>query len=276
MKKKSLRFDIVTLFPHSLDSYINESILGRARKEKKIQLYFHDMREFGKGRYRHVDDTPYGGGAGMIISFDVIYKTLKKLRPYGSQAWKKFHKMEKSLRTEKSARALMRTGIFLLAANGDSFNQKTACHFVKKYDRIILICGRYEGVDHRIYECIDGAIRIGDYVMTGGELGAAVIVDVMARLVPGVLGEKCSLDEESHGVEGYLEYPQYTKPAEIKIGNKKLSVPDVLLSGDHAKIKKWREENRKNKETVIFDANRDNKGNGIKAKTLVRLIKKID
>jgi tRNA (guanine37-N1)-methyltransferase len=216
-----MEFDVITIFPDILDSYFQESIMNRAVKSGKIKINFHDLRKWTRDKHRTVDDTPYGGGAGMIMKIEPLFKAVKDLR----------NKKEKSL-------------VLLLSAGGEIFNQKKAKSYLN-YDRIILICGRYEGVDQRVadYLC-DEEISIGKYILTGGELGAAVIIDAVTRLIPGILGNEESLAEESFNAEEIIEYPQYTKPEEFN----KWKVPSVLLSGNHQKIKQWKEKNKKNYE----------------------------
>jgi len=215
-----MQYDILTIFPNIFDSYINESILGRAQKSKKIKIKVHDIRKNAVDKHNTVDDKPYGGGPGMVMMVEPIYKTLKKIK----------HKKNSK--------------VVLLSAKGKTWTQQKAQRY-KKLDQLILICGHYEGVDERVKNFIDEEISIGDYVLTGGELGAMVLVDSTARLIPGVLGKEASLKEESHSKKGYLEYPQYTRPEVFKIGKKQYKVPEVLLSGHHAKIKQWREKQSK-------------------------------
>lgn len=167
-----------------------------------------------------VDDKPYGGGPGMVMMIEPIYKTLKKIK------------------RKKNSK------VVLLSARGKTWTQQRAQKY-EKLDQLILICGHYEGVDERIKNFIDDEISIGDYVLTGGELGAMVLIDSISRLIPGVLGKEESLKEESHYKKGYLEYPQYTRPEVFKAGKKNYQVPEMLLSGHHAKIKEWREKQSK-------------------------------
>ncbi len=217
------KFDILTIFPEVVEPYANASILGRAQKAKKIKITAHQLRDFSKDKHGKVDDTPYGGGPGMVMTVQPIADAVKKIKAH--------------CRSKKR--------VILTSASGKKFTQADAKRLAK-YGRLIFICGRYEGIDARVErEIADESFSIGDYVLTGGELPAMVMMDAIARHVPGVLGSAESLEEESHSKEGVLEYPQYTKPEvyEYKEGGKtkKLSVPKVLLSGNHAKIKKWRE-----------------------------------
>ena len=212
-----MRFDILTIFPNIFNSYLNESIIKRALDKKKIKVYIHNIRDFADDKHKTVDDIPYGGGVGMVMKAGPIYRAYKSIR-----------------RTKKSI-------CILLSAKGETWNQQTAQKMTEKYTQIILICGRYEGVDERVRNFIDAEISIGNYVLTGGELPAMVILDSVTRLLPGVLGKDESSTVESHSKKGYIEYPHYTRPRIFKIGKKSYSVPEVLTSGNHAEIKKWRD-----------------------------------
>jgi tRNA (guanine37-N1)-methyltransferase len=216
-------FNIITIFPDAVAPYTDASILGRAQKSNKIKITAHDLRSFSKDKHEKVDDTPYGGGPGMVMTMQPIDSAVRKIK-----------------------KRLKKTRVILTSASGKVFTQKDAKR-LSKYNQVIFICGRYEGIDARVEnEIADESFSIGNYVLTGGELPAMVMTDAIARHVPGVLGSAESLDEESHSKEGELEYPQYTKPEiyEYKKGlrKKNLAVPKVLLSGNHAKIAKWRKE----------------------------------
>ncbi|HCC83276.1 TPA: tRNA (guanosine(37)-N1)-methyltransferase TrmD [Candidatus Uhrbacteria bacterium] len=217
------KFHILTIFPEVIGPYATASILGRAQTKKLASIAAHDLREFSDNKHRKVDDAPYGGGAGMVMTVQPFDAAVKKI---------------KAAAKKKTVR------VILTAASGRRFTEADA-HRLLAYDEVIFLCGRYEGVDHRVLEYIaDEALSIGDYVLTGGELPALVMTDSIVRLIPGVLGNAETLSEESHDTEGFLEYPQYTKPEVyvMKQGKKnvELSVPPVLLSGNHALIKKWR------------------------------------
>ncbi len=216
MSRQKLRhYDILTIFPAMISGYASESILGRAQEKKLIVVTGHDLRDYATDKHRRVDDTPYGGGPGMVMKVEVMDVAVQKV---------------------KSKRSKGR--IILTSAAGKKFTQKDAVRLAK-YDQLIFLCGRYEGIDARVEEHVaDETFSIGDYVLTGGELPALVMIDAIARHIPGVLGAKESLVEESHSKEGVLEYPQYTKPALYN----KWKVPEVLLSGDHKKIVAWRTE----------------------------------
>lgn len=209
-----MKIDILTLFPDMFKGPFDASIIKRARDGGIAEINVHDLRAWGEGERRNVDDRPYSGGPGMVIRVDIIDKALKDLKKKGSR-------------------------VILLDATGEKYTQEKA-RDLSKLEHIILIAGHYEGVDHRVHEhLVDEVISIGDYVLTGGEIPAMVIVDSVVRLIPGSLGKDESSMDESHKEPGYLEYPQYTRPEEYN-GWK---VPGVLLSGNHAEIEKWKKEN---------------------------------
>jgi len=213
-----MQYDIITIFPEILDSYFNESILKRAQKAKKITIKTHDLRKYAKGRHKQVDDTPYGGGPGMVLMVEPIYKALKKIK-----------KKKKSK-------------IILLDPAGRQFSQKLAQNYTK-LDQLIFICGRYEGIDARVDKLVNEKVSIGPYVLSGGELASAVIIESVARLLPGVLGKFESTQYETFSGKkaDVIEYPQYTRP---EIFNK-WQVPKILLSGNHQEIDKWRKSQKK-------------------------------
>jgi tRNA (guanine37-N1)-methyltransferase len=206
-------YDVLTLFPEMFDSYLAASILGRAIAQGHIQVRRHNIRDFATGRHRTTDDAPYGGGSGMVMKPEPLVRALKAVQ--GSEA--------------PPARVL------LLSPQGRLFDQQSARE-LSRLPRLILVCGKYEGVDDRVRTLgVHEEVSIGDYILTGGELAAMVILETTARLIPGVLGDEESSREESFS-EGLLEYPQYTRPREF-MG---YSVPDVLLSGNHREIAEWR------------------------------------
>lgn len=235
-----MRFDILTIFPEIFASYFGESIIGRAREKGSIEIVSHNLRDYSTNKHRNVDDTPYGGGAGMVMQVEPIFHCLNVLRQ------------------EPVAQEPCSTRTILFSAKGKRFTQADAKRF-SRYDRLILICGRYEGVDERVAQhLVDEEISIGDFVLTGGEIPAMVVIDSITRLLPGVLGNPQSLEEESFSmtsspeeeselfdraseIAGICEYPQYTKPEEFN----GWTVPKVLLGGNHESIKKWRWENAK-------------------------------
>jgi len=210
-----MRIDVVTLFPELFTDFLKTSFVGRAVASETLAVRFRSPRDFGLGNHKSVDDTPYGGGSGMVMRVDVMVNCLESLdtdAPGGTKARR-----------------------ILLTPQGAPFNQATAMRLSKE-PALVLICGRYEGFDERIRSHVDEEISLGDFVMTGGEVAAMAVVEATVRLLPGVLGNPESTHEESHGESGLLEYPQYTRPNEFR-GAK---VPDVLSSGNHAEIEKWR------------------------------------
>jgi len=226
-------FHIVTIFPKIFDSYFSESILKRAQGRELIKIDIHDLRDYTEDKHKTVDDTPYGGGAGMVMKVEPIYRALSSIISN--------FQFPISNKKPKTKNQKLKTRVILFSAKGKKYTQKDARR-LSRYNSLIMICGRYEGVDERVAKyLVDEEISIGDYVLTGGEIPAMVVVDSIARLLPGVLGNTESAKEESHSVEGRLEYPQYTKPEEFQ-GWK---VPKILLSGHHEKIEQWRKKNSK-------------------------------
>ncbi|MBE6702606.1 MAG: tRNA (guanosine(37)-N1)-methyltransferase TrmD [Ruminococcaceae bacterium] len=212
-----MRFDIMTLFPDFVDHVLGESIIGRAQKSGAITVCSHNIRDYSKDKHRRVDDTPYGGGKGMLMMAPPIYDCYQAILA-GYPAAEKRH-------------------VVYMSPRGRVLNQEKARELAQ-YDHLVILCGHYEGVDARIIEeIVDEEISIGDFVLTGGELPACILVDAVARLVEGVLADPECYEKESFS-GGLLEYPQYTRPVEF-LGK---TVPEVLLSGHHANIDKWREE----------------------------------
>lgn len=215
-----MRFDIMTLFPEFVDAILSESIIGRARKAGILDIRAHNIRDYSKDKHRRVDDTPYGGGKGMLMSPVPIYDCFLGI-------------------TDPQTNSCTRRHVIYMSPQGSVFNQEKARSLAKDYDNIIILCGHYEGVDQRIIEeIVDEEISIGDYVLTGGEVPACIVADAVSRLVPGVLSDAECYEKESFSEEGLLEYPQYTRPYDFR-GR---VVPDVLISGHHANIEKWRKE----------------------------------
>ena len=208
-----MRIDIMTLFPAMCETVMSESIIGRARKAGKVEIVCTDIRDFAGNKHNKVDDMPYGGGMGMVMAAQPIYDCYKSL--YGEDEPKPH--------------------LIYMSPKGRTFDQKRARE-LSELDRIVLLCGHYEGVDERVIEeIVDEELSIGDFVLTGGELPALAVADAVCRMLPGVLSDELCFEEESH-FSGLLEYPQYTRPAEWH-GKE---VPEVLLSGNHAKIDEWR------------------------------------
>jgi tRNA (guanine37-N1)-methyltransferase len=210
-RERALRFDIITIFPEMFSPILNASMIQRAQAKKKVTIKVHDLRAYTKAKHHKVDDRPFGGGPGMVLTAQPICDAVRKIKG------------------RRNAR------VILLCPAGRPFTQPHARRLAK-LKNLILVCGHYEGVDHRVEtKVIDESISIGDYVLTGGELPAMVLVDCVTRLIPGVLGDSDSLTEESFET-GLLDYPHYTRPANFH-GQK---VPSVLLSGNHNAVQKWR------------------------------------
>lgn len=206
-----MRIDVVTLFPSMIDKPLSESIVGRARNEKRLVLGFSNPRDFTEDKHKTVDDKPYGGGTGMLMMAEPVYQALKKVKKKGALT-------------------------VLFSPKGEKFDQNRAAELSRK-KHLILICGHYEGIDERINEHVDLQLSIGDYVLTGGEPAAVVVIDAITRLLPGVLRKEDATVNETFS-QGLLEAPHYTRPAVWR----KHKVPDVLLSGNHKLISKWRQE----------------------------------
>ena len=208
-----MRIDILTLFPDMCRTVMDESIIGRAQRSGKVEIVCTNIRDFSANKHNKVDDTPYGGGMGMVMSAQPIFDCYKSL--YNENEPKPH--------------------LIYMSPKGETFTQKKAVELSRK-DRIVLLCGHYEGIDERVIEeIVDEELSLGDYVLTGGELPALTVADAVCRMLPGVLSDDLCFEEESH-FSGLLEYPQYTKPA---VWNDR-EVPEVLLSGNHAKIAEWR------------------------------------
>ncbi len=210
-----MRFDIMTLFPELVTTVLSESIIGRAQKSGAIEVHAHNIRDYSEDKHRRVDDTPYGGGMGMLMAAPPIYNCYKAI-------------------CDMQASDVSRRVVYM-SPRGSVFNHAKAKE-LKEYDNLIILCGHYEGVDARIIEeIVDEEISIGDYVLTGGEIPACIVTDAVARLLPGVLSDDECFEKESIA-SGLLEYPQYTRPYEFH----GMQVPDVLISGHHENIDKWR------------------------------------
>lgn len=218
-----MRFEVFTLLPEVFPSYLETSILKRARERGLLDIGIHNIRDYTHDKHHTTDDTPYGGGGGMVIKPEPVFEAVESVLGLAAP--------------HSPPQPDSNIPIILLTPQGRVFNQSIAQE-LSAHPRIALLCGRYEGVDERIREnLVTDEISIGDYVLTGGELPALILIDAVARLLPGVLGDPTGAEDDSHAM-GLLEYPHYTKPAEFR-GWK---VPDILTSGDHGKIDKWRRE----------------------------------
>ena len=238
-----MTFDVITIFPNLFNSFLNESLIARAQKKQLIKIKIHNLREWTKDRHKTVDDRPFGGGLGMVLKIEPIYKAVKEIKqktknlPAGRQGKKQ------------------KTKTILFTPRGKKFNQKMA-YQLSRLNQIIMICGRYEGVDERVAKHIANLeLSIGDYDLMGGELPAMIVMETVARLIPGVLGKPELLKERVTKEKGFIEYPQYTRPEvfESKRGVKWL-VPKVLLSGHHQKIEEWRKKHGKVVEELRFSS----------------------
>jgi len=215
-----MRIDILTLFPKMFDGVLGESMLKRARHKGIIDVRIHDLRDWTADRHRTADDYPYGGGPGMVMKVEPVFRALNDLRALRGGA--------------RSGRRNRGTKVVLLTPQGRRFDQRTARDWSGER-RIVVVCGHYEGVDERVRSLVTDEISIGDYILTCGEIPAMVLIDCVARLLPGVVGDPASLVHESFE-KGLLEYPQYTKPRSFR----GMDVPKVLLGGDHRAIERWR------------------------------------
>lgn len=214
-----MKIQIITLFPEMFEGVLNTSMLWKAQDKKLVEYKLINLRDFGIGPRKQVDDTPYGGGSGMVLRPEPLINAIE---------------------AAKSSVVSHQSSVILLTPRGKKFDQAKARE-LSKLDDIILVCARYEGYDERVVEFVDEEISIGDYVLTGGELPAMVVADTVTRLIPGVLGGEASAELESYSQPGVIEHPQYTRPEEYH----SLKVPDVLLSGHHGEIAKWRKNQTK-------------------------------
>ncbi len=217
-----MKFEILTIFPESFDSFIKTSIIGRAIEEKKLEVCIHDIRSFSKNKHKKVDDVPFGGGAGMVMMCQPLFDAIEHV---------------KKLKKDNAP-------VIFFTPSKQILSQKIVEHYSdqEKYSRIILLCGHYEGIDQRIRDhLVDKELSIGNFILTGGEIPAQIFIDSIGRLLPGVIGKEESHQEESFSetLEGKIEYPHYTRPSDFR----GMQVPEVLLSGHHAKIKEWRKNN---------------------------------
>jgi tRNA (guanine37-N1)-methyltransferase len=212
-----VKFDIVTIFPAMIEQALSAGVVGRAFEGGRLQATVHDLRSFTTDRHRVVDDVPYGGGPGMVLKAEPLFRALDAIRD-GAES---------------------RPWVLLTSPQGTRLTQAVVERLAQQ-PHLVLLCGRYEGVDERVRSRVDEEISIGDYVLSGGELAALVVVDAVARMVPGVVGDEASVVGDSFN-RGLLDFPHYTRPAELGAGDDAaLKVPDVLLSGHHAEIRRWR------------------------------------
>ncbi len=214
-----MRIQIITLFPEMFEGVLNSSMLWKAQKQKLVEYELINLRDFGIGPRKQVDDTPYGGGDGMVLRPEPLFEAVEKAKQANPDA-----------------------KVLLMTPRGEIFSQEMAREFAATEAGLIIICGRYEGYDERITSIVDKQISVGEFVLTGGELPAMIIADALTRLIPGVLGGETSAQKESFEKPNLREHPHYTRPEEYR----GLKVPEVLLSGNHAKINEWR---RKKSET---------------------------
>lgn len=211
-----MKIQVITLFPEMFEGVFGASMLWKAQKEKLVEYSLINLRDFGLGPRKQVDDIPYGGGDGMVLMAEPLFAAVDHAKEIDPDAQ-----------------------VLLMTPRGETFNQETAREFAATEAGLIIVCGRYEGYDERIVSVVNKQVSVGDYVLTGGELPAMIIADAVTRLIPGVLGGETSAELESFSEAGVREHPHYTRPEEIR----GLKVPDVLLSGNHAKINEWRNTN---------------------------------
>ncbi|HJA28565.1 MAG TPA: tRNA (guanosine(37)-N1)-methyltransferase TrmD [Candidatus Olsenella pullicola] len=210
-----MRFEALSVFPEVFETYLGASIMGRAQRAGIFSFEAHDLRDWTHDRHRTVDDAPFGGGQGMLMKPAPLFEALDDLSTAGP-----------------------RPRVVFFSPCGERFDQRVA-ERLSTEERILFVCGRYEGIDERAYSLADDVLSIGDYVLTGGELAALVVIDAVVRLLPGALGDELSAADESFSSAGLLEYAQYTRPASYR----GMDVPEVLLSGDHARVARWRRQN---------------------------------
>ena len=213
-----MKIQIITLFPEMFDGVLNNSMMWKAQNQNSVEFSIIDLRQFGIGPRKQVDDTPYGGGDGMLLKPEPLFAALELAKNNSPEA-----------------------KVIAMLPSKTVWSQQMASEYATSAQDLIILCGRYEGFDERIFEMVDEKISIGKYVLTGGELPAMVVIDSMVRLLPGVLGGEQSAEIESYSNGDNLEFPQYTRPAEFR----GIKVPDVLLSGNHAEIDKWRAKNQR-------------------------------
>jgi len=234
-----MKFDIITIFPALFESFKNEALISRAQAKKIIEIGIYNLRDWTEDNHKTVDDRPYGGGVGMVMMAQPIMAAVKSL---------------------KSKDKSKKTRVAVFSPKGRKFDQQMARRYAK-LDQLIMICGRYEGIDERVAKYIaDEEVSIGDFVLFGGEVPAMVVMEAVTRLLPGAVGKQASIEDESFKkikgiekdmMEKYVEYPHFTRPEEIIINDKKRKVPKVLLSGNHKKIEEWRRKNARYKQKSV-------------------------
>ncbi len=231
---KFMKFEVLTIFPEIIECYIKHGVVGKALNKGIAEVKIYNLRDFTSDKHKKVDDYPYGGGAGMVMQIEPFYKAIMHVKE------------------DKKPKKLL-----LLSPQGRKFTQKLAQEFIEENKGMVLICGRYEGIDERVKAFVDEEVSVGDYVLSGGELAALVIIDSIVRLIPGALGDELSAVEDSF-MKGLLDYPHYTRPEDFK----GMKVPEVLLSGDHKKIALWRKRQAlkntlKNRPDLLKNLSRD-------------------
>lgn len=241
-----MRFDIITIFPNMFDSYLNESIIKRAREKKLVDIRVHDLRTFSTDtKHRKVDDRPFGGGPGMVLKVEPIIRALEHIL----RAKSRFAGRNREVSLKNNSRRARTIKVIIFSAAGKQFNTNMSAQWAKKYNQIIMIAGRYEGIDERIFNALKTInyklepVSIGPYVLTGGELPAMVVIDAVSRHIPGVLGKEESLEEKRHGIG----VPVYTRPDVFEYKGKKYRVPKELFSGNYTRIGEWRKKHGMNK-----------------------------
>ncbi len=233
-----ITFDIITIFPKLFDSFLNESIIKRAQKQKLIKVRVFDLRKWADDPHRSVDDKPFGGGRGMVMKIEPFYNALRALKiPAFAKA---------TAGKQNTKYKIQNTKTILFSPRGKKLTQQIAYKY-SKLKRIVMVCGRYEGVDERVVKhLVNEEISIGDYVMMGGEVAAMAVMESVSRLIPGVLGHSENLPERIEKGGGFTEFPQYTRPEIFSLKRKaKWRVPKVLLGGNHKKIEEWRQKHQK-------------------------------
>lgn len=226
-----MRFDIITLFPEIFSGYLAESLLSKALAQGLVDVQLHDLRKWSRNKHHKVDDRPYGGGPGMLIQAEPVVECVEAVQSLSDQPGE----------------------LIMLSPQGRRLDQPLVTHLAA-HSRLVMICGRYEGFDHRIIELLKPReISLGDFILNGGEVAAMAIVDATIRLIPNVLGDERSSQEDSFSTDGWLEFPQYTRPREFR----GLAVPDVLLNGNHQEIAAWRAQHSANRATKQSEQSRN-------------------